>query len=97
MTITRESLKTNREEIISVLTEEFGVESLRFAMNCILDELEFAEKDKRELTIKEVVENIDNSEVLMHKKSSKMASIQANYCEVTDTKYNHNTRSYEKH
>jgi hypothetical protein len=61
MKATIENLKSNREEIISTLKEEFGQENLISAMNILKSRVEeammFSPNDKMEWVLNEMIRN----------------------------------------
>lgn len=96
MKATIENLELNKAEIQQQLIDMFGIENLNSSFNMLSDLVEFNSMNQEsENTISDLMSEIANSEIFMHKSSSKMAELQGDYMELTNLKYNHNTRTYE--
>lgn len=95
--MTLQDLKTNRDLIISNITENFGSEFVKVGMNQMVKGLEYSNASCIEIFIYEFNESFTDflHEYSNPKKSSKLAEMHSNAHQ--DEKYNSLTKNYDKY
>lgn len=95
MKATIENLKVNRDQIISTITDLFGEEKLRVAMQMLKDWTISASDDE---TIEGLIEELKESEILQdsRRKTSRIAEMQGAWMEKNGyTSFNHLTKNFQ--